>query len=75
MKNFIKMKYVLLRGLIFSCPFGLETSECPFKSIRNFPPEKRIELIDKLSENQKKSLMKYHKKCLNFREKSRIVKE
>jgi len=66
------MKHLLLKGLIFGCPFDLETSECPFKNIRNLSPEKRVEWIDELNENQKKSLIRYHKKCLIFREKMRI---
>lgn len=62
-------------GLIFNCPIGIESSDCEYKKIRQLPLKDRLAFMDVLNDEEKKTLMKKHQKCIKVREKKTLFHE
>lgn len=62
-------------GLLFCCPMGKEKEECMFRDIRQLPVKKSLRYIDLLDENNKKTLIENHHRCLKIREKKTLFHE
>ena len=63
----------MIHGLIFGCPLKNENHNCPFKSIRQLPVDKRIDFVNKLDKPEKWNLIQEHSKCLYLRESEVLI--
>jgi hypothetical protein len=62
-------------GLIFNCPVGIETEDCQFKSIRQFPLKDKLNYYNAMTEAEKMIMIRKHKHCLSVREKKTLFHE
>jgi len=60
---------VWVMGLVISCPYDIESCNCPLKDIRTLPLADRVEMVGKMSEQELVATVDYHKICFNKREK------
>jgi len=56
-------------GLAISCPYDKEACDCPLKDIRKLPLAERVELVDKMSQQEIVAIVDYHKICFKRRDK------
>lgn len=62
-------------GLIFNCPVGKETADCQFKLIRQFPLKDKLSYYNTMTEDDRMTLIRKHKRCLSVREKKTLFHE
>ena len=70
----IKYKKILLTGLLYGCPIGLELNDCIFTAIRRFPIKERIRNIEEMKEKELDFLIKTHRECCIKRDKKRCLR-
>jgi hypothetical protein len=58
----------MIEGLIFKCPFEDEEFDCPFAIIRQWKKKERIEMLQRLSEDERHIMYLHHSRCLRKRE-------
>jgi len=68
-------RYTNYYGLIFECPVGSELVNCAFKKIRQIKTKERLTYFDALTDEEKKTLIEKHQKCLSVREKKTLFYE
>jgi len=65
--NFYNNK-IFVRGLLLKCPMRLPLENCPLSEYRILPLKTRMELVNKMSEEDITEITDYHKQCLAKRQ-------
>ena len=55
-------------GLLTRCPLDKALDDCPAKDIRSLSDLDRMNLVDRMDENQLDEIIAHHRKCLRERE-------
>ncbi len=56
-----------LYGLSYECPYVIRKSNCPLKCVDSFSFQKKVDWIDDLSEERKRSIYEQHITCSQIR--------
>jgi len=59
---------IFVRGLFFKCPMELPLEDCPLSKYRILPIKIRMELVNKMSEEEITEITNYHRQCLAKRQ-------
>jgi hypothetical protein len=58
----------LLKKVLLNCTFGNALETCPAREIRELPIYERLTMVDAMSDEEVKSILEYHRKCLDERQ-------
>ncbi len=63
-----RTKQVWVKGLAIDCPLGMEVDTCPAKELRRLPVKKRLQVVNRMTEDELDALIEHHNECLARRE-------
>ena len=66
-------KKLEMYGLYFGCPEIKPLADCPFEKYRNDSATTKLNLLEKLTEEETDRILKHHKKCLVSRIQQNII--
>ena len=52
-----------IHGLIVACPEGTPLVDCPLEKYRKFTLEERLKIVEELSDEEIKEIIKHHNQC------------
>ena len=58
----------LLKKVLVNCSFGKALETCPARELRKLPIYERLTMVDEMSDEEVKSILEYHRKCLDERQ-------
>lgn len=64
----IEHKRIWIKGLLIDCPMGTAADDCPARDWRTMPIEKRLIVVDTMTNEQVEEVIVFHKQCLKNRE-------
>lgn len=56
-----------LYSIAYGCPKGKRENDCPLLKIDHLSFKEKIEWTDKLSDEQKESILKHHSFCIKWK--------
>jgi len=57
----------MVKGLLIECPMGTPVGDCPAGDIRELPIEKRLDIVDQMSDHDVNGIIAHHEECLQKR--------
>jgi len=64
----IEHKRTWVKGRLIDCPMGTAMGDCPARDLRTMPIEKRLIVVDSMTNEQVEEVIVYHRQCLKKRE-------